>query len=223
MNLTHIKRIRVLLADDHQIVREGLKALLERDKGIEIVGETADGVSTVRFAKKYLPDVVVMDITMPNLNGIEATQQITDEIPDVRVVVLSMYLDKHFVAKMLRAGARGYLRKDCASEELAKAISVVAANRFYISPELGIDFQKDVFVASEIPNFVAFALLTPKEREVLQLIAEGKTSKEIAFRLNVSAKTIDKHRAHIMEKLDIHSIAELTKFAIREGITSIEK
>ena len=214
---------RILLADDHKIVREGLRALLERESDFEVIGETADGLSAVRFAKKYLPDVIIMDITMPNLNGIEATQQITAEVPEVRIVALSMFFDRHFVSKMLRAGARGYLRKDCAHDELVKAITVVANNKYYISPQLGIESKKDILNGSEIPHFVAASLLTPKEREVLQLIAEGKTTNYIADQLRVSARTIEKHRGHIMEKLDIHSIAELTKFAIREGITSFDR
>ena len=221
--MTPPARVRILLADDHQIVREGLKALLEREPRFEIVGEVADGASAVAFTKKHLPDIVVMDITMPNLNGIEATRLITREVVETRVIALSMYVDKHFVAKMLRAGARGYLRKDCASEELARAINVVTRNKYYISPQLGIDSPKDVMNGSEIPNFIAFSLLTAKEREVLQLVAEGHPTKDIAARIRVSAKTVDKHRARIMEKLDIHSVAELTKFAIREGITSLEK
>jgi len=220
---TPISKTRILLADDHQIVREGLRALLGRQSDFEVVGETADGTSTVKFAKKHLPDIIIMDVTMPDLNGIEATRQITTEIPDVRIVALSMYFDRHFVAKMLRAGARGYLRKDCASQELVHAIEVVSRGKYYISPNLGINSPKDVLNGAEIPHFIAFSLLTSKQREVLQFIAEGKTTKYIAERLGVSAKTIDKHREHIMEKLDIHSVAELTKFAIREGITSVDR
>ena len=216
-------KTRILIADDHQIVRQGLRALLQRERELQVIGETADGIDTVKFAKRYLPDIIIMDVTMPNLNGIEATRQITKEIPEVRIVALSMYFDRHFVAKMLKAGGRGYLRKDCAAEELVRAIDVVSHNKYYISPSLGIESPKDVLNGSEIPHFIASSLLTAKEREVLQLIAEGKTTKEIGWRLNVSVKTVDKHRAHIMEKLDIHSIAEQTKFAIREGITSVEK
>ncbi|HEV8539084.1 MAG TPA: response regulator transcription factor [Bacteroidota bacterium] len=213
---------RILLADDHQIVREGLRALLERRKDLEVIGETADGIETVKFAKEYAPEIVVMDVTMPHLNGIEATRQITNEVEGVRIVALSMYFDRHFVAKMLRAGARGYLRKDCASEELILAIDVVTKDKFYISPHLGIDSSKEVLTDSEIPNFIAHSLLTPKEREVLQLVAEGHATKEIAYRLGVSTKTIEHHRQHVMDKLDIHTIAELTRFAIREGLTSTD-
>jgi DNA-binding NarL/FixJ family response regulator len=163
-----------------------------------------------------------MDVTMPNLNGIEATRQIMAELEGVKIVALSMYFDRHFVAMMLRAGARGYLRKDCASEELVHAIDVVGKNKYYISPHLGIDSPKDVLNGSEIPSFIAHSLLTPKEREVLQLVAEGHATKEIAHRLYVSVKTIEHHREHIMEKLDIHNVVDLTRFAIREGLTSVE-
>jgi DNA-binding NarL/FixJ family response regulator len=215
-------KTRIVLADDHQILREGLKVLLQRDPNIEVIADASDGEEAIRFAKKYLPEIVIMDVTMPNLNGIEATGRIKIEVPEVRVIALSMYFDKHFVAKMLRAGARAYLRKDCDGEELLHAISIVAKGKYYISPNLGIDSPKEVMNGAEIPDFIAHSLLTSKEREVLQLVAEGKSTKVIAQQLHVSIKTIDHHRQRIMEKLDLHSVAELTKFAVREGLTSLE-
>lgn len=214
-------KTRILLADDHKIVREGLRVLLESRPTFEIIGESADGWESVTLAKKLLPDVVIMDVTMPDLNGMEATRRITEEVPGARVIALSMYFDKHFVAKMLKAGARGYLRKDCASEELVRAISIVLNNKFYISPNLGINSPTDVIEGADIKAFIALSLLTQKEREVLQLVAEGRLTKEIAEILRISPKTIENHRQRIMDKLEIHSIAELTKFAIREGLTSL--
>jgi DNA-binding NarL/FixJ family response regulator len=213
---------KILLVDDHKIVREGLKALLERETHFEVVAEATNGEEAIKLAEQYQPDIIIMDISMPNLNGIEATRQIASAAPEIKIIVLSIYFDKHLVAKMLRAGAMGYLRKDCASEELVRAITIVRSNKFYISPSLGVTAGRDIMNGSDIPHFIAFEVLTTKEREVLQLVAEGKPTKEIARRLHVSVKTIDNHRQKIMTKLDIHSIAELTKFAIREGITSIE-
>jgi DNA-binding NarL/FixJ family response regulator len=221
--MTTEKKIRILLADDHQIVRQGIRLLLSSDDRFEIIGETCDGVSTLEFAKRNRPDVIVMDITMPNLNGIDATRRIMDEIAGIRIVALSMYFDKYFLAMMLRAGARGYLPKDCASGELARAIEVVSLDKFYISPGLGIHSPKDVLNGSEIPNFIAVSLLTNKEREILQLIAEGNSSKEIAAQLNVHVKTVEKHRNSLIGKLGMPSVAELTKFAIREGLTSADR
>ena len=221
--MTAVKPIRILLADDHQIVRQGIRLLLSSDDRFTIIGETGDGLSTIVFAREHRPDVIVMDITMPNLNGIDTTRRIMDEIAGIRIVALSMYFDKYFLAMMLRAGARGYLPKDCASAELARAIEVVCLDKYYISPGLGIDSPKDVLSGSEIPNFIAMSLLTMKEREILQLIAEGYSSKEIAARLNIHVKTVEKHRNNLIHKLGIPTVAELTKFAIREGLTSVDR
>ena len=213
---------RILLADDHAIVREGLRALLEREADISVVAESSDGRSTVATAKKFLPDIVLMDINMPDLNGIEATHQLKNELPEIRVIVLSMHVDKYMVGLALQAGARGFLPKDCASEELAVALRTVAGHKIYISPNLGFPVYKSVLHETELQQFVIHSLLTQKEREVLQLIAEGHPSKEIASRLRSSIRTIEHHRQHIMSKLNLHSIADLTKFAIREGMTSLE-
>jgi DNA-binding NarL/FixJ family response regulator len=214
--------IRVILADDHTILREGLRSLIDKEPGMEVVGEAGDGRTTARLVRDISPDVVIMDISMPHLNGIEATRQITNEFPDVKVISLSIYSDRRFVSEMIRAGASGYLIKDCAFGEVCHAIRVVVSNKIYLSPAIASIMVEDYLRQS--PNFDnnAFSLLTNREREVLQLLAEGKTTKEIAWDLNRSIKTIETHRQQIMNKSDIHSIAELTKYAIREGITSVE-
>lgn len=216
-------KTRVLLADDHQIMREGLRSLLRLDEEVEVVAEGDTGRSTVRLAKQFRPDVVIMDITMPDMNGFEATRRIMDELPSTKVIALSMHSDKQYIARMFSAGAAGYLLKDCASKELVVAIRAVVQGQIYISPRilggkmtLGLD-------PDALRRQIAVALLSPKEREVLQMISEGRTTKYIATQLDISEKTVEKHRQHIMEKLNLHSIAELTKYAIREGMTSLEK
>jgi two-component system response regulator NreC len=213
--------LRILLVDDHQIVRQGLRTLLEKEPDMEVVAEAEDGRAAVRLTREVLPQVVIMDVAMPDLNGIEATRQIVHEFPDIKVIALSMHSDRRFVANMLRAGASGYLLKDSAFEELAQAIRTVAANRTYLSPEVSDIVVKDFLKGpQEAPS--AYSLLSPREREVLQLMAEGKTTKEIADRLHVSVKTVETHRQQIMTKLEIRSVAELTKYAIREGLASLD-
>jgi len=214
--------IRVLLCDDHQIVREGLRVLIEKQPDMEVIEEAQSGEEAVRLVRDLLPDVVVMDIAMPDLNGIEATRQILGKAPGVKVIALSMHSDRRFAVQMLKEGASGYLLKDCAFEELANAIRAVAMNRVYLSPKIAEIVIKDCVRLSPQTGFSAFSLLSPREREVLQLLSEGNTTKEIAFRLRVSVKTIETYRKQIMDKLNMHSIAELTKFAIREGLTSLE-
>lgn len=213
--------IRVILADDHKIVRDGLRTLLEKQPEINVVAEAEDGRATVQLAKKLSPEVVIMDVAMPDLNGIEATRQIIAEQPNVKVIALSMHSDRRFVSEMLRAGASAYLMKDCAFEELATAIRTVVENKVYLSPGIaGIVIENFIRQTSKSESSV-FSILSDREREVLQLMSEGKTTKDIASHLNVSIKTIETHRTNIMTKLDIHSIAELTKYAIREGLTSL--
>ncbi len=213
--------IKIILADDHKIIREGLHALLEKNQNMEVVAEAQDGLTTVRLAKKLLPDIVIMDIGMPDMNGIDATRQIISETKDIRVIALSMHSDRRFVLQMLKAGASGYLLKDSAFEELELAIMTVMSGQPYLSPKI-----TDVVIKEYIHNIpanetTAFSALTAREREVLQLLAEGKTTKQIAVYLNISVKTIETHRQQVMEKLNMHSIAELTKYAIREGLTSL--
>lgn len=216
--------IRVLIADDHKIMLAGLCSLLEKQTDFEVVGEADNGRKAVQMAQEKKPDVVVMDVSMPDLNGIEATTQIIESLPETRVIALSMHSDKRFVMGMLRAGASGYLLKDCASQELANAIVQVAGGKKYLSPEITGVVIDDFLLGRGSSEEVATAAsqLSPREREVLQLIAEGWSTKQIASHLYVSIKTIETHRRQIMKKLDLHSIADLTKYAIREGLTSIE-
>jgi two-component system response regulator NreC len=214
---------RIILADDHGIMREGLRALLEKQPGIEVIAEAENGRTTVELSRELKPDVVIIDISMPDLNGIEATRQIIAESPGVKVIALSMHSDRKFVREMLSAGASGYMLKDSAFEELDKAISTVNDNQTYLSPGIADTVVKDYLGKIVTDNSAASIALTNREREVLQLFAEGKTTKQIASLLCVSIKTIETHRKQIMDKLGLNSIAELTKYAIREGLTSLEK
>lgn len=215
--------IRIILADDHKIVREGIKALIEKKPGFEVIAEADNGRTTIQLTKELSPDAVIMDIAMPDMNGIEATREIIEKVPDVKIIALSMHSDIRFVVEMLKAGASGYLLKDCASEQLVNCIRTVTKNRTYLSPDIADSVIKDYSRLLSKENLSVFSLLTNREREALQLLAEGKTTKEIANRLKISAKTVETYRQNIMNKLDIHSIAELTKYAIREGLTSLEK
>ncbi|HVN24122.1 MAG TPA: response regulator transcription factor [Syntrophorhabdales bacterium] len=214
--------VRLLLADDHKIMREGLKALLEQRADVQVVAEAENGLEAVQLTQELRPDIVIMDIGMAGLNGIEATRQITAGVPGVKVIALSMHSEKRFVVEMLKAGASGYLLKDSAPEELTAALRALAANRPYLSPKITDVVLKEYLSTLPQTEPTAFTVLTAREREVLQLIAEGKTTKEIASALKVSVKTIETHRQQMMEKLNIRSIAELTKYAIREGLTSLD-
>jgi DNA-binding NarL/FixJ family response regulator len=214
--------ISVVLAEDHKILREGLRALLKKESDIQVVGEAEDGRSAIRLAKKLKPSVVLMDIGMPELNGIEATKRICRDAPSVRVLVLSMHADRHFVTRSFGAGASGYLLKDCAFQVLAGAIRAVAGGQTYLSPRVAGFLIEDYLSLSRMVSSSAHATLTPREREVLQLLAEGKATKQIANRLGVSVKTVETHRRNLMHKLDLHSLAELTRYAIREGLTPLE-
>jgi DNA-binding NarL/FixJ family response regulator len=213
--------IKIILADDHRIIREGLRALLEKEPGVEVIAEAADGRTTVKLCRELLPDVVIMDITMPDLNGIEATHQILFEMPDIKVIALSMHSDKRFVSEMFNAGALGYLLKDAAFEELSDALRAVNNNQLYLSAQL--ENLKDYLGRMRTAQvFDSSPTLTTREREVLQLLAEGKTTHQIASSLCLSGKTVAAHRTQIMNKLGLKSIAELTKYAIREGLTALE-
>lgn len=213
---------RILLADDHKIMRDGLRVLIEKQRNMEVIGETEDGQRTVRMAWKLSPDIVVMDVGMPNLNGIEATRQITGGKRNIKVIGLSMHSDRRYVTEMLKAGASGYLLKDAAFEELVEAIHTVREGRTYLSPAIAATVVDQYRRTAPKDDASAFSLLTEREREVLQQIAEGKSTKEIAAALFVSVKTIETHRRQIMDKLDLHSVAELTKYAVREGLTGLE-
>ncbi len=214
--------ISILIAEDHAIVREGLRSLIEKQPDMEIVCEAEDGRTAVEGVREFLPDVVIMDITMPNLNGVEATRQIVSEFPQIKVIALSIHSNRRFVADMLGAGATGYVLKECLFDELVQAIKAVAAGESYLSSRItGVVIEhyiKGIAAIADSP----LSSLTSREREVLQLIAEGNTTKKIALDLHVSTKTIEANRRQIMEKLDVHSIAELTKYAIREGLTPLE-
>jgi DNA-binding NarL/FixJ family response regulator len=203
-------------------MREGLRTLIEKQLDMKVVAEAENGRTAVRLAQKLFPEVVVMDIGMPDLNGIEATRQILSNNPKVKVIALSMHSAKRFVVEMLKAGSSGYLLKDCAFEELALAIHTVIANKVYVSPGITDMMIKDYVYNLSKTEFSVTSILTPREREVLQLLAEGKTTKQIALSLNVSVKTIETYRQQLMHKLNLNSVAELTKYAIREGITSLE-
>ncbi len=213
--------IRLLLADDHAIIREGLRALLSEAADMEVVAEAEDGRSAVRMVREHAPDVVVMDVEMPRLNGIEATRQLLSESPSTRVVALSMYSTPRLVMEMFRAGAAGYLLKDCVFEELVRAIRDVASGRRYVSSSIA-DVLVDEATGKRGEDSGIWRQLTPREREVVQLLAEGRNVKEIAAALFISPKTVESHRKNVLDKLGLGSIAELTKYAVREGLTSLE-
>jgi len=214
--------MRILIADDHGIVRQGLRHLLDEQQNMEVVGEAEDGVTAVRLVRQLKPDVVIMDISMPNLNGIQATQLILSELPQTKIIALSMYWNKHFAAEMLKAGALGYVLKGHLFDELVRAINTVAQGGHYLSPQITDILVEDYVSGRQPPKDSGITGLTTRECCILQLIAEGKSTKEIAKALNISPKTADAGRRRIMEKLDLHSVAELTKYAIREGLTSLE-
>jgi two-component system, NarL family, response regulator NreC len=212
--------LRIIITDDHRLIREGLRSLLE-SQGFQVVGEAEDGRSAVKLAKKLDPDAVIIDISMPGLNGIEATRQIHQEAPQVKVIVLSMRSDRRAVLAAFAAGASGYLLKEAAFEEMVVAIKVALKGQTYLSPAIA-----HVVVRNSIEYWSASAEpmgrgISSREREILQLVAEGRSSKEMAESLYVSVKTIETHRKQIMNKLNLHTIAELTKYAVREGVTSL--
>ena len=214
--------MRIVIADDEGIMRQGLKALIEGQTDMEVVGEAQDGWRVVELAKKLTPDVVIMDVSMPNLNGVEATRQILEENPYIKIIALSMYPHKRYVTEILRAGALGYVLKSYLFDELLKALDAATNGEHYLSPKI-----TDVLIDEYVHNLSAnqdngLSKLTGRERQVLQLIAEGLSTKQIALRLKISPKTADANRREIMNTLDIHSIAELTKYAIREGLTTAD-
>jgi DNA-binding NarL/FixJ family response regulator len=209
-----MKRIRILLADDHAVVRQGFKMILSAEKDMEIVGEAGNGREAVEQAEQLRPDIVVMDVAMPELNGIEATRRLATSMPHTRVIALSMHKDSVYVREILRAGARGYLLKDSGAGDLVSAIRAVASGESYLSPAVSNAVLDDY--RRHVTNPID--LLTSREREVLQMLAEGKTNKEIAVVLNLSVYTVDAHRGRIMEKLNVHSINELVRFAVRNGL-----
>jgi len=215
--------LRIVIADDHRILREGLRALLSSMPDIEVVGEADDGQSVLSLVDELQPDIVIMDICMPGLNGIEATKRIVHRHPKIKVIALSMYLDRRLVHSMLGSGALGYLLKECAYEDMIDAIRHVKINRIYVSPRIAELIIKDYLKIKRHADKTAsaFSILSSREREVLQLLAEGNSPREIADRLKISIKTVETHRHNIMTTTGSKSIAELTKYAIREGITGL--
>jgi DNA-binding NarL/FixJ family response regulator len=213
--------IQVLLADDHKIVRDGLRVLIERCHDMHVIAEAEDGRKAFQLARKHKPDVVIMDISMPGLNGIDATRQILEEVPGTKVIALSMHSDKQFVDGMLRAGVVGYLLKDCAADELIQCIRIVLSGRICLSPGITGFLVKEYLQPTMDDVLAARVKISAREREVLQMIAEGHSTKNIADALHISIKTVETHRKNIMEKANLHSVAELTKYAIRHGLTSV--
>lgn len=214
--------MKILIVDDHAIVRQGLRALIDKEKDMEVAAEAATGTEAIRLAREYRPDVIVMDISMPDVNGIDATRSIVGESPLMRVLALSMESDRRFVVEVLKAGANGYVLKDAAFAELATAIRAVAAGETYLPPRVTTLLIKEYLqrIPDDLP--ATYENLSLREREILQLIADGSNAKEIAFAFGVSVKTVENQRHSIMKKLDLFSIAELTKYAVRQGLTSLK-
>jgi two-component system response regulator NreC len=213
--------ISVLLVDDHRMIREGLRAMLSVEQGVEVTGEAEDGRQAVRMAAELRPDVVVMDVRMPDLNGVDATRQVLAALPTTRVVALSADADPRSAAEMLRAGATGYVVKDSAFDQLATAVRAAARGESYLSPKVEATVIEEFARGGTAGPRSAFQTLSPREREILQLMAEGQATKQIAATLHVSVKTVETHRRNLMEKLRIDSVAEATKYAIREGLTAV--
>jgi len=216
-----MKRIRILIADDHGIVRKGLRLQLEQNDAFEIVGEAAEGREAVRLCEELLPDVVIMDIAMPNLNGIQATAQLVKKNPQISVIILSMYSDETYLTRTLAAGAKGYLLKESADRDLDKAVNAVANGKPFFSPAIATTLLEDYMRQLQQRGLQdSYDLLTDREKEILQLLAEGKSNKEVASVLNLSTYTVETHRSRIMQKLGLHSAAEIVLYAVRKRIIS---
>jgi len=213
-----MKKIRVLLAEDHTIVRKGLRSLLDEEVGIEVIGEAEDGREAVKKAEQLLPDVVLMDISMPTLNGLEATRQIKKRLPEVKVVILTMHADEEYIFQVLQAGASGYVVKKAAVRELVSAVQAVYRGDSFLSPSISSKVIEEYIRKAKAVAKDSYDRLTDREREVLQLIAEGHSSQEVAESLHITEGTVRSHRASLMDKLDIHSAAGLTRYAIRKGV-----
>jgi two-component system, NarL family, response regulator NreC len=213
--------VRILLADDHTVMRAGLRLLLERHENFEVVGEAADGREAVEIAAEQKPAVVVMDVAMPHLNGVEAARQILSRNPDIAIVMLSMHSDESYVLRSLKAGARAYLLKDSAEADLIAAIQAITEGRSFFSPGVRALLKEDyIYRLQKFGADDTYELLTAREREVLQLVAEGRSNKEVASLLGLSLYTVETHRTHILQKLNLHSVPELILYAVRKGIIS---
>ena len=216
-----MKKIRILIADDHGIVRKGLRLQLEQNNEFEVVGEATEGREAVRMAEELVPDVVIMDIAMPNLNGIQATTQVVKKNPQIGVIILSMYSDETYLMRTLAAGAKGYLLKDSADVDLHRAVEVVAQGKPFFSPAIADTLLEDYMRQLQQRGLQdSYDLLTEREKEILQLLAEGKSNKDVAGILNLSTNTVETHRTRIMQKLDLHSTADIVLYAVRKGIIS---
>lgn len=215
--------IKIILADDHKLLIEGLRTLLEQEPDMNVIAVADNGRMLLQLVRKMPPDVIIMDITMPDLNGIEATRKIVGKYSGTKVIALSIHAERQYVQEMLRAGASGYLLKDCAFKELINAIRMVNNNQIYLCEQMQVLVVKDYVRNVSKRTSLVFSHLTVREREVLQPLTEGQSAKQIARSLDISNKTVETYRKNIMDKLNIHSIAELTKFAVREGITSLDK
>lgn len=214
--------MKILLVDDHKIIRDGLRAILDKHQDMVVVGEAANGHEAIALVEQLSPGVVIIDVTMPELNGIDATRRITSAHPEVKVIGLSMNLDRRYVLAMLAAGAVGYLLKNAAAEELIRAIHAVSAGQTYLCPEVSGVVVERLLRRDSPAEPVTAPVLSPREREVLQLLAEGRTSKDIGQQLHIAVATVETHRRQIMGKLNLRTVAELTKYAVREGLTPLE-
>ena len=215
-------RKKILLVDDHEILREGLRTLIETKTDMEVIAEADNGRTAIQLARKLKPDLIIMDIIMHDMNGMDASREIIAELPDVKIIALSMHSDRRFVLGMLKAGVSGFLLKECAFKELTSAINAAVANQTYLSPKIANTVIKDYMQHVSDKDISPSQALTGREREVLQLIAEGRSTRQIANDLNISVKTVEARRRQIMEKLDLNNIADLIKFALREGLTSLD-
>jgi len=218
-----MKKIKVVVADDHTILRQGIKALLDNLEEIEVVGEAKDGREAIKAIEELSPDVILMDIAMPGLNGLEATRRIKKKFPRTKVVVLTMHTNEEYIFQILNAGADGYLVKETAFQDLISAINSVHRGEAFMSPSISKKVMTDYIQRAQGEERVGFDTLTTREREILQLVAEGNSNKKIAEVLFISPKTVETHRAHIMDKLNIHDRAGLIKYAIRKGMINIDK
>jgi two-component system response regulator NreC len=215
-------KAKVLLVDDHKILRQGLKLLLENQSELQVIGQAEDGAEAIVLVDQLKPDVIVMDVSMPGLDGIEATRQIVSQYPDMKIIALSMYPKKHFVVEMLKAGASGYVLKEYAFSELIKAIDVTISGQVYLCSKTTSIVVGDYVNKGQITDSFDQASLTDRQSEILKFVADGMSSKEIAYSMDISVKTVDATRRKIMKKLDIDSVADLVKYAVREGLSPLE-